>query len=173
MEFPGKLNAVEIKEATRFVRPKGYNARMAFSYVRMIVYAAIVVFVLFESFYRHAHIPRSVIVTRIVILLIIIGVFYYRYRRGTRQAVANLDATLPDTLSLSTEGVRLNGPNGAQGFQPWASYTGFREGQHVVLLDRKEKGLYNVIAISALDPGQRQQLVGLLQSHLPNDALRR
>ena len=42
MQFPGKLNEVEIKEATRFVRPKGYARRMAFSYVRLIAYAVIV-----------------------------------------------------------------------------------------------------------------------------------
>ncbi len=90
-----------------------------------------------------------------------------RYRKGTREAVAALDASLPDSLVVSAEGVRLEGPNGAQGFQPWASYSGFREGEHVVLLQRKEKGLYNVLPISAMGTSEREALRGMLGGYLP------
>jgi hypothetical protein len=172
MDFSGKLNEVEVKEATRFIRPKGYQTRMALTYARLVIYAGVVFYVLFESFARHRHIPESVIVTRIVLLVLLLGFFYFRYRKGSRQAVANLDASLPDTLSLSAEGVRLNGPNGAQGFQPWVSYKGYREGKHVVVMDRMEKGLYNVLPISGLQEGDRQNLHGLLQNYLPTQSAR-
>jgi hypothetical protein len=167
MDFSGKLNEVEVKEATRFIRPKGYQTRLTLTYVRLVIYAGVVFYVLFESFARHRHIPESVIVTRIVLLVVLLGFFYFRYRRGSQQAVANLDASLPDTLALSAEGVRLNGPNGAQSFQPWVNYGRYREGKHVVILDRKEKGLYNVLPISGLQDGDRQHLRGLLQNYLP------
>ncbi len=166
MQFQGKLNEVEVKEATRFIRPKGYGARMALSYTRLIIYAVIVVAILFASFVRHAHIPPQVLAIRVGLLLLIGGASYYRYRKGSREAVANLDASLPDSLTLSAEGVRLDGPNGAQGFQPWASYSGFREGVHVVLLQRKEKGLYNVLPISGLGSGERGALRGMLGNYL-------
>jgi hypothetical protein len=169
MDFSGKLNEVEVKEATRFIRPKGYSARMAISYLRIVIYAAVVVFILYQSFGRHQHVPMGILVSRLVILVVLLVFVYVRYRRGSRQAVANLDASLPDTISLSAEGVRLNGPNGAQGFQPWVSYRGYREGQHVVVLDRKEKGLFNVLPISGLPEGDRHQLRGLLQNYLPVD----
>ena len=167
MQFQGKLNEVEVKEATRFIRPKGYGMRMALSYTRLVVYAVIVIGILFASFVRHAHIPPAVLATRVAILLLIGGASYYRYRKGSRAAVANLDASLPDSLTLSAEGVRLSGPNGAQGFQPWVSYSGFRAGEHVVLLQRKEKGLYNVLPISSLGTGERNALRGMLGSYLP------
>ena len=166
MQFQGKLNEVEVKEATRFIRPKGYGARMALSYTRLIIYAVIVVAILFSSFVRHAHIPPQVLAIRVGLLLLIGGASYYRYRKGSREAVANLDASLPDSLTLSAEGVRLDGPNGAQGFQPWASYAGFREGEHVVLLQRREKGLYNVLPISGLGTGERGTLRGMLGNYL-------
>ena len=166
MQFSGKLNEAEVKEATRFVRPKGYARRQALTYVRLGIYAAIVLWILFATFVRHEHIRPSIIVTRVV-FLVLIGVFaYLRYRRGSREAVANLDATLPDRLTLTAEGVRLEGPNGAEGFQPWASYMGYREGEHVVVLQRRELGLYNVVPVSALGAPEREQLKGLLGSYL-------
>ena len=63
--------------------------------------------------------------------------------------------------------MRLQGPNGAQGFQPWSSYNGYRWGEHVVLLARKEGNLYNVLPISALGEGERQALRGMLSGYLP------
>ena len=167
MLFQGKLNEVEVKEATRFIRPKGYGMRMALSYTRLLIYAVVVLVILFESFVRHQHIPPQVLGVRVLFLVIILGVSYYRYRKGSRDAVATLDASLPDTLTLSSEGVRLDGPNGAQGFQPWLSYSGFREGEHVVVLNRKDKGLYNVLPISTLPAGQREVLRGMLSGYLP------
>ncbi len=167
MRFHGKLNEAEIKEATRFVRPKGYARRMAFSYVRLIVYAVIVLAIVYASVVQHARIPPQFIAIRVAILLVIGGFSYVRYRKGTREAVENLDASLPDALLLSAEGVRMDGPNGAQGFQPWANYTGWREGEHVVLLQRKEKGLYNVLPVSGLGAAEREGLRGMLAGYLP------
>ena len=167
MQFLGKLNEIEVKEAARFVRPKGYSSRMAISYIRLVVYAAIVIGILYASLVQHAHIPPVVIASRIGILLLLGGFSFYRYRKGSRDAVASLDASLPDTLELSAEGVKLEGPNGSQGFQPWGSYSGFREGEHVLLLQRKEKGLYNVVPTSALGAAGREVLRGMVSSYLP------
>ncbi len=167
MQFRGKLNEVEVKEATRFIRPKGYGARMALSYLRLIVYAGIVVAILFLSLVRHANIPPQVLYTRIGILVLLGGLSFYRYRRGSREAVAKLDASLPNSLTLAAEGVSLDGPNGAQGFQPWISYNGYQEGEHVVVLERKEKGLYNVLPVSSLGTNEREALRGMLASYLP------
>ena len=109
----------------------------------------------------------QLIAIRVAVLLIIGGFSYFRYRKGTREAVEALDASLPDALFLSAEGVRMDGPNGARGFQPWVNYTGWREGEHVVLLQRKEKGLYNVLPVSALGAAEREGLRGLLTGYLP------
>ena len=167
MHFHGRLNETEVKEATRLIRPKGYRARMALSYIRLILYAVIVLGILYASFVRHANIPPQVIAVRILLLIVIGGVSFFRYRKGTREAVANLDASLPDALTIAAEGVRLDGPNGAQGFQPWISYAGYREGEHVVVLRRKEKGLYNVLPVSGLGQSEREALRGMLTSYLP------
>ena len=167
MQFLGKLNEIEVKEAARFVRPKGYSARMAVSYIRLVVYAVIVLGILYASLVQHAHIPPAVVAARVGILLLLGGFSFYRYRKGSKEAVANLDASLPDTLELSAEGVKLEGPNGAQGFQPWGSYAGFREGEHVLLLQRKEKGLYNVVPTSALGTAGREVLRGMVSNYLP------
>ncbi len=167
MQFLGKLNEIEVKEAARFVRPKGYGARMALSYIRLIIYAAIVVYILYASVVQHARIPPALIAVRVGILLLLGGFSFYRYRKGSREAVANLDASLPDTLELSAEGVKLEGPNGAQGFQPWGSYSGFRQGEHVMLLQRKEKGLYSVVPTSALGTAGREVLRGMVSTYLP------
>jgi hypothetical protein len=167
MQFQGKLNEVEVKEASKFIRPKGYKARMTVTYLRLAVYAGIVLFIVFESFFRHMHIPPVVIAVRVALLAFIVWLAWSRYQKGARETVARLDAGLPDTLELTADGVQLKGPNGAQGFQPWVSYSGFREGQHVVLLQRTEKDFYNVVPIAALGEAERSALRGLLTSHLP------
>ncbi len=166
MQFPGKLSEAEIKEASRFIRPRGYALRMVLSYFRLILYSAVVLVILFQSFVRHQPIAPQVVIIRVLILVVIGGFSFYRYRKGTREAVATLDASLPDVLTLAASGVQLDGPNGAHGFQPWVNYAGFREGEHIVLLQRKHKGLYNVVPISALDSSEREGLRGLLSNHL-------
>ena len=166
MRFHGKLNEAEVKEATRLIRPKGYTWRVALTYIRLIVYAAIVIAIVWASIVQHARIPPAVIAIRVALLVVIGGFSIYRFRKSSREAVLALDASLPDTLELSPAGVRHHGPNGAEGFQPWTSYTGFREGQHVVLLRRKEKNLFSVLPVSGLSDGERSNLRGLLQQSL-------
>lgn len=167
MQFAGKLNEAEVREATRIIRPKGHGARMALSYGRLLLYALIVVFLLVASFLHHAKIPPAVIAIRIVILLLVGGLVYYRIRKASTDTVAKLDASLPDSINLEAGGVRLDGPYGAQSFQPWTAYSGFREGSHIVVLHRNEKGLYNVLPISSMSPPERESLRGLLQNYLP------
>lgn len=167
MQFQGKLNEAEVKEAARFIRPKGYGARMAFSNVRVIIYAIIAIYIVVSSVHQHHRVPVQQVAIRLAILAAIIGLALYRYRRGSRTAVAQLDASLPDLLTLTSDGVRLEGPGGAQGFQPWANYRGFREGTHTAVLFRQEQGMYNVVPISALSAPEKEQLRGLLASYLP------
>lgn len=173
MQFSGKLNEAEVKEALRFVRPKGYAWRMALTNIRLVIYAILVVVFLWASVAQHRHIPPAIIATRLALLVAVGAYSYFRYRKGSREAVATLDRSLPDTLQLASDGVRLHGPNGAEGFQPWMNYTGFREGQHVVLLQRKDKGLYNVLPVSEASPAERESLRGLLSSYLPAPPLSR
>ncbi len=167
MQFHGKLNEAEVKEATRLIRPKGYAWRLALTNIRLVVYAVIVIAIVWASIAHHARIPPAVIAIRIALLVVIGGFSIYRYRKSSREAVLALDSSLPDRLDLSPTGVRHHGPNGAEGFQPWTSYTGFREGQHVVVLRRREKNLFSVIPISGLSDGERGDLRGLLQQCLP------
>ncbi len=167
MHFQGKLNEAEVKEALRLTRPKGYRWRAVLNNVRLVIYAAIAVAVLWASLVQHARIPPQVLWTRVAILLLLGGFSFYRARKGSRDAVAALDMSLPDTLTLSSEGVRHQGPNGAEGFQPWSAYVDFREGGSVMLLRRREKGLFSVLPISALSSPEREALRSLLRSSLP------
>lgn len=170
MQFQGRLNEVEVKEALRLTRDKGYRRRMVLNNIRLVIYAVIAAAVLWASLVQHARVPPQILWTRIAVLFLLAGFSVYRYRKGSRDAVAALDASLPDTLMLASEGVRHHGPNGAEGFQPWSSYTGFREGQSVVLLQRREKGLFSVVPVSALNAAEREALRALLRSSLPASA---
>ncbi len=167
MQFHGKLNEAEVREATRLIRPKGYAWHLALTNIRLVIYAVIVVAILWASITNHTKIPPAVLAIRVALLVVIGGFSVVRFRKNNREAVTALDASLPDRLDLSPEGVRHHGPNGAEGFQPWTSYTGFREGQHVVVLRRREKNLFSVLPISGLSEGERGNLRGLLQQSLP------
>lgn len=167
MQFAGKLNETELREATRMIRPKGHGRRMALSYARLVIYVGIVVALLVASFVQHRHIPPQLIAVRVAVLALVAVVVVLRVRRSSRDALRRIDASLPDTVQLGPEGVRLDGPMGAHSFQPWSSYTGFREGQHIVVLQRTEQDLFTVLPVSALSPAERTSLRGLLQGSLP------
>jgi hypothetical protein len=90
----------------------------------------------------------------------------YRTKRARARKLTQLNATLPDQVSLTTEGVKLDGPSGATGFLPWRNFKGWREGSQVVLVDQSQGDRFVILPVQQLSEIERQSIREFLQSHI-------
>ena len=91
----------------------------------------------------------------------------YRTKRAQARELTQLNATLPDQVILTNEGVKFDGPNGATSFQPWRNFKGWREGRRVVLVDQCEGNVSVVLPVAQLSEIERLPIQQFLQSHIP------
>lgn len=80
---------------------------------------------------------------------------------------SQLNATLPDYLNLTADGVKIDGPNGASAFLPWRTFKGWREGRTVVLIDLSQGKNVVILPVAQLSESERLSIRQLLESHIP------
>jgi hypothetical protein len=90
----------------------------------------------------------------------------YRTKGAQAQELTQLNATLPDFVSLTTEGVKLDGPDGATGFMPWRSFKGWREGRQVMLVDQCQGNRCVMLPVPQLSEIERQSIREFLRAHI-------
>jgi len=91
----------------------------------------------------------------------------YSTRRTMASEFTQLNATLPDHLNLTTDGVKIDGPNGASAFSPWRTFKGWREGRRVVLIDQSQGNSVVILPVAQLSEIERLSIRQYLQSHIP------
>ena len=96
----------------------------------------------------------------------IVGWAVYSTKRARARELTQLNATLPDHISLTTDGIKLDGPNGATGFLPWRTFKGWREGLRIVLVDKSEGNRFVMLPVAQLSEIERQSIRHFLQSHV-------
>lgn len=94
----------------------------------------------------------------------------YSAKRTTVRELAQLNATLPDHLNLTTDGVKMDGPDGASAFLPWRTFKGWREGSRVVLIDLSQGNNVVILPVAQLSEIERLSIRQYLQSHLPTSS---
>jgi len=94
----------------------------------------------------------------------------YRTKRAQARELTQLNATLADNISLTNDGVKWDGPNGATGFLPWRNFKGWRERGRVVLVDQCEGNRFVILPIAQLSEIERLPVRQFLQSHIPPGA---
>lgn len=90
----------------------------------------------------------------------------YNTNRARSREFKQLNATLPDQVSLTSEGLKWDGPNGATGFLPWRNFKGWREGRRVVLVDQREGNRFVMLPLAQLPEIERLPIRQFLQSHI-------
>ena len=91
----------------------------------------------------------------------------YWTKRAQAKQLTQLNATLPDQVSLTKDGVKLDGPNGATGSLPWRNFKGWREGRRVMLIDQCEGNRAVMLSVAQLSEIERLPIRQFLQSHIP------
>jgi hypothetical protein len=90
---------------------------------------------------------------------------YSTKRRMAREFI-QLNAALPEWITLARDGLRFEGPNGANGFQPWSNFKKWREGECALLLEQSQGG-FVILPISDLSDVERQGICNVLRSYIP------
>lgn len=167
MQFNGKLDYADLKDVQKSKRTKMDWVKL---FVKNWYPLALVIGILYATIagalgYLHPNWPAIGIIW--VVIAAATAWSFYSVKRNTAKRLAQLNAGLPDRITLAKDGLKFDGPNGANAFFPWQSFKGWREGRRVVLVDQLEGNRSVFLPISQMAEPERMSLRQLLQSHIP------
>ena len=168
MQFPGKLTDLDLKDAQRVARSRSYWAKLALrNWYGIAVLVAVawgtIAGLLGQTKPNWASLD---IIWAVVVAILIWSI--YRAKQGQARTLTKLNAALADRVSLTNDGVKMDGPNGASRFLPWVNFKGWREGKRTFLLDQVQENQFVILPVAQLSEIERQQLRGLLRSQIPS-----
>ncbi len=167
MQFGGKLTEADLNDVRKMTRSKVYWLR----FVTANLYrSAIILVLLWATISGFAGQTKPnwghvAIIWAAMCGLVLWAI--YRTKRKRERELADLNAALPDRINVTNDGVKLDGPNGATGSMPWASFKGWREGQRVVLLDQRQGNRFVILPVANLSEIERLSIRQNLQSQIP------
>ena len=168
MQLGGKLTEADLTDVGDMTRSKMYWVKLLFGNLRGFLLLAILVWAAISGLLGRTKPDwRAVGVIWLVIASIVLFAIY-RTKRDRQQELTQLNATLPDQLELTSDGIRWNGPNGSTGFLPWTAFKGWREGRRVVLVDQTQGNRFLMLPVGQLSEIQREPIRQFLRSHIPS-----
>jgi hypothetical protein len=166
MQFTGKLTEDEYKQLRKLTRPIVYWLRLLPGILLAFWSSVFVLVVTFWCLAEPLHPAwRMVAITWLVFVsLIAVRVFVTRRIRAAR--FARFNAKLSDQLALTDDGVKLSGPNDANGLLSWHTFKRWREGRRVVLLYLAPSNGFIVLPVTQLADAERESLREYLRAHI-------
>jgi hypothetical protein len=167
MQFQGKVTEADLNDARNIGVSKMYWPKFLLANWHGAALITALSWITISGLLNKTNLHwRNIAIMWAVACAIALWVAYSTQRTAARD-FAQLNATLPDHLSLTTEGLKIDGPNGASAFLPWRTFKGWREGKRVVLLDELQgKGLV-ILPVAHLSEIERISIRQYLQSHIP------
>ena|ERR1700689_4449935 len=96
---------------------------------------------------------------------VILYALYNQKQTRTRQ-LSQLNATRPDQMTFTNDGMKFDGPNGATALVPWRNFKGWREGQRVVLVEQSDGNRFVMLPVAKLSDIERLPIRQFLRSHI-------
>jgi hypothetical protein len=167
MQFQGKITEADLKEVQKISVSKMYWPKLLLKNWYGLALVLALIWATFSGLLGWTN-PnwRNIAIIWAVAIGITLWVVYSTKRTIARE-FTRLNATLPDQLSLTTEGLKIDGPNGASAFLPWRTFKGWREGRRVVLIDQSQGNSFVILPVAQLSELERLSLRQHLQSHIP------
>jgi hypothetical protein len=166
MQIKGKLTEVEMDDLRRLLRPKTYWPKLLLKNWYGLVLFIVVLWATVAGVISGAANLKAVAIIWAVIAAIIIWVIFST-KREMQKEFTQMNLRLPDWISFESDGVKLDGPDGANSFHPWRSFKGFKEGRAVTLLDKSRGDGFLILPTSKIADLQREELRMLLRSQVP------
>lgn len=171
VQFNGKLDHADLNDVYKITRTKMDWVKWFVRNLYALVIVIVLLWVTIAGALGDMHPNWSVVGIIWAALAASYACFFYitNYiaKRNTTKRLAELNATLPDRITLANDGVKLDGPNGANSFFPWPSFKGWRTGQRVILVDQAEGNSAVFLPIAGLSENERVSVQQLLQSQIP------
>ncbi len=101
-----------------------------------------------------------------IVALLVLGTVY-KTKRDRSLEIARLNAELPDQIGLTSEGVKMEGPDGASSFLPWKAFKGWREGRRVVLIEDSRRKSFVIVPVGRQSVTARESIRQFLASYIP------
>jgi len=167
MQFTGKLTEADLRDIGKMTRTKMYWVRLVAGNWYGTALLLIVVWGTIAGLLGQIN-PNWRAIGMIWAVLVALFLWAtYRTKRAWARQLTQLNATLPDQVIFTNDGVKLDGPNGATGFLPWRNFKGWREGQRVVLIDQCEGNRAVMLPLAQLSEIERLPIRQFLHSHIP------
>jgi Na+/melibiose symporter-like transporter len=167
MDFSGKLSDEDLKDVGTLTRPKLYWPRLLLANWYGAALVAVLVWATGSALLGNTEFNWRAMGAIWTVIVAIVAWSAYSVRRERAQEFAPLNATLPDRIVFTDEGVTWDGPDGARGFLPWRHFNGWREGRRVVLVDRARTKSAVMLSVAHLSDLERQPIRHFLRSHIP------
>jgi hypothetical protein len=90
----------------------------------------------------------------------------YNQKRTRARQLDQLNAMRPDQMTLTNDGVKCDGPNGATALVPWRNFKSWREGRRIMLVERSEGKRFVMLPVSQLSEIERMPIRQFLQGHI-------
>ena len=167
MEFSGKLTKEDLDDLAVWLRPK----RDWLSFVLETWHgAAIVVAIVWGTILGFLGRTSPNWLAMALIWVVIAGIVIWtvqRVRRDRQQDLHRLNATLPDKVQLTGEGIRWAPPNGGQAVLRWSELGGWRERRRLVAIDDDSGTAAVIFSVADMAEFERQRLRDFLRSQVP------
>ena len=166
MKFGGKLTQADLKDLQKLVRSKMYWPKLLLANWFGLLIACVLLWATVSGLLGHTKPNWRVLA---LIWLVVAGIFawgVYRAKAGSARALTQVNAILPEWVTLDSNGIECDGPNGARAFQPWRNFKQWREGWRIVLLEQSN-GQRVVFCVADLSEIERQTIRQFLQSSIP------
>lgn len=166
MQVRGKLTANDLAMASRMNRPKLWWARHIVGDLSAPIFAFALGYVTVAKIFF----DTSETWTEVWLVWLVVGVWIWIStrlgRRESAKKLAELNAKLPQAMSIESNGLQLNYEGGTPRVVPWNTFGAWREGQGLVGLFHARKNGFSILPVAELSPVEMEVLRGLLHSHL-------
>jgi len=166
MHFTLKLTEADLSDVRKLTRAGSY-------WLNLSLYGVGLIFVMLRAWRLSlgflARTPPNLQLVAIIWVVIVGGIPWtiYMVRRGWARELTQLNATRPDQMSLTNDGVKCDGPDGATALVPWRNFKAWREGRRVILVERREGNRFVILPVAQLSEIERLPIRQFLQSHIP------
>lgn len=166
MQIQGKLTAEELKDVGNLVRSRWYWPKLLLrSFYGVVLVVALVGATVAKIIARDwSH--WEGLAGFWLIVAIVLGGSTYSVRRSSRKELAELNASLADTIILNDSGISTRKTNGATSSQPWGAFRGWRNGKIVALVDIADARGFVMLPLSGLNVVEQEQVRHTLTAYL-------
>jgi hypothetical protein len=168
MQFRGKITEAEFFAVQKTLRPKMYWPKLFLANWYGVGIICAMLWATISGFLGYTKPNWRAAGLIWLVVASIAGWAVYRAKSAKDLELRQLNASLPDWVTLSDQGVKFDGPNGATAIQPWRNFKGWREAQRVILLEQSDGNQFVILPTGELLEIECQTIQRFVQSHIPS-----